>query len=99
MVVSNPPYVPLDERPGLQREVRDFEPASALFAGADGLDCYRRLIRDAPRVLRPRGWLILELGYNSRSAVLKLLNTAHWGEPEIFPDLAGFSRILAVAKQ
>jgi release factor glutamine methyltransferase len=99
MVVSNPPYVPLDERPGLQREVRDFEPASALFAGADGLDCYRRLIRDAPRVLRPRGWLIVELGYNSRSAVLGLLNAAHWGEPEIFPDLAGFSRILAVAKQ
>ena len=98
MVLSNPPYVPLGDIPGLQREVRDFEPPSALFAGPDGLDCYRRLIQDAPRVLRPGGWLILELGYNSRSAVLEMLHGEEWGEPEIFPDLAGFSRILAVTK-
>lgn len=98
MVLSNPPYVPLGDLPGLQREVRDFEPPAALFAGPDGLDCYRHLIRDAPRVLRRGGWLILELGYNSRSAVLEMLRGEEWDEPEIFPDLAGFSRILAVAK-
>jgi methylase of polypeptide subunit release factors len=49
-------------------------------------------------VLHRGGWLILELGYNSRSAVLEMLNPADWGKPEISPDLAGFSRILAVAK-
>jgi len=98
MVLSNPPYVPRDDLPGLQREVRDFEPHAALFAGPDGLDCYRRLIPNASRVLRAGGWLILELGYNSRSAVVEMLDTADWRKPEIIPDLAGIPRILAVAK-
>ena len=57
-----------------------------------------RALAEMRRVLRPGGWLILELGYNSRSAVLEMLHGEEWDEPEIFPDLAGFSRILAVTK-
>jgi len=99
MVLSNPPYVPLEDLPGLQREVREYEPAEALFAGPDGLDCYRRLIGQTARVLRPGGWMVLELGYNSRSAVLEMLSTEEWDEAEIFPDLAGIPRIVAVTKR
>src|SRR5215475_3076462 len=53
LIVSNPPYVPVTQREGLQREVRDFEPHVALFAGQTGFELYDRMVADAPRVLRP----------------------------------------------
>lgn len=62
LVISNPPYIPTEDIPGLMREVRDHEPHSALDGGPDGMDCYRLLFRHAPRWLRPRGLLILEMG-------------------------------------
>ena len=61
LVVSNPPYVPDADRESMQREVRDWEPATALFAGTDGLDVYRRLIPEAWRVLRAGGHMALEI--------------------------------------
>ncbi|HUJ21084.1 MAG TPA: peptide chain release factor N(5)-glutamine methyltransferase [Bryobacteraceae bacterium] len=94
LVVSNPPYVPLDERAGVQREVRDYEPPVALFAGPTGFEIYERLLSDAPRVLRPGGWLILELGYNSRDRVIAMLGT-EWRDVRVAPDLAGIPRVLA----
>ena len=95
LVVSNPPYVPLQEKDSLQREVRDWEPHLALFGGQDGLDNYRRLIEDAPRVLRPGGWLIMELGIRQLEAVTQTL-TSEWTERRIVEDLAGLPRVLAV---
>ncbi len=65
LIVSNPPYVPLGDRHGLQREVRDWEPHVALFAGETGFEIYQRIVADAPRVLRPGGWLVMELGFGS----------------------------------
>ena len=59
LIVSNPPYVPLTERTGLQREVRDWEPQIALFGGETGFEFYERIVAAAPRVLRPGGWLIM----------------------------------------
>ena len=73
LIVSNPPYVPLAHREGLQREVRDFEPHVALFAGHTGFELYDRIVADAPRVLRPGGWLIMELGFTSLDHVQALL--------------------------
>ncbi len=98
LVVCNPPYVPLADLPGLQRELR-FEPAQALFGGEDGLDVYRRLARDAARIVRPGGWLLLELGYNGRSAVEEILGRADWDEPIVRADLAGIDRVLAVQRR
>jgi release factor glutamine methyltransferase len=95
VVASNPPYVPLGEKPGLQREVRDYEPAVALFAGATGFEIYERLVTDAGRVLRPGGWLILELGYTSRDRVRGMLLDSQWQHIRIEPDLAGIPRVLA----
>jgi release factor glutamine methyltransferase len=97
MVASNPPYVGLSERDGLQREVREHEPAIALFAGADGNAVYRRLIADAGRVLRPRGWLLLELGYRSADAVRGMLNES-WSDVSTAGDLAGIPRVLAARR-
>jgi release factor glutamine methyltransferase len=94
VLVSNPPYVPRADHPALQREVRDYEPHTALFAGPTGLEIYQRLIADAPRVLHPGGWLLLELGYNSLEPVRGMLSTG-WGETAVEQDLAGLPRVLA----
>ena len=94
LVVSNPPYVPLSERAGLQREVRDFEPAVALFAGPTGYEIYERLVVDARRVLRPGGWLVMELGFGTHERVLAMLG-AGWEEARLVPDLAGIPRVAA----
>jgi release factor glutamine methyltransferase len=94
VLVSNPPYVPRTDERGLQREVRDYEPHIALFGGPTGLETYQRLIVDAARVLRPRGWLLLELGYNSLDPVRAMLEHG-WTDIDVIPDLAGFPRVIA----
>jgi release factor glutamine methyltransferase len=96
LVVSNPPYVPLTQQAGLQREVRDFEPHLALFAGTTGFEIYDRLVADAPRVLRPGGWLVMELGFGCRDHVAGLL--AGWRDLRIHPDLAGIPRVIAAQR-
>jgi release factor glutamine methyltransferase len=97
LIVSNPPYVPDSQREGLQREVRDWEPHVALFAGATGFELYDRLVADAPRVLRPGGWLIMELGFCSVDHVRNLL--AGWEDLRIEADLAGIPRVIAARKR
>ncbi len=98
VLVSNPPYVPRTDEAGLQREVRDHEPHVALFAGPTGLEIYERLIVQAARVLRPHGWLLLELGYNSLNPVRAMLDSG-WSDIDVTPDLAGFPRVLAARKR
>jgi len=94
LIVSNPPYVPLGDRAGLQREVREYEPEAALFAGPTGFEIYQRLVDEASRLLRRGGWLVMELGYNSRDRVMEMLR-AGWRDVQIVPDLAGIPRVLA----
>jgi release factor glutamine methyltransferase len=95
VVVSNPPYVPTTDHSGLQREVRDYEPAVALFAGETGTEIYERLITDAARILKSGGSLLLELGYNSLEPVRKMLDS-RWSEITVQLDLAGLPRVLIV---
>ena len=94
LVVSNPPYVSDRDRNALQREVRDYEPPVALFAGPTGFEIYERLITEARRVLSRGGWLVMELGFQSRDRVLELLSGG-WREVETVPDLAGIPRVAA----
>lgn len=96
LIVSNPPYVPETEREGVQREVRDWEPPLALYGGPTGLDVYRRIVDDAPRVLRPGGWLVMELGFGTHERVAGML--AEWGAVEVTPDLAGIPRVVAARR-
>ena len=97
LIVCNPPYVPIAQRQGLQREVRDWEPYVALFAGETGFEIYGRIVADAPRVLRPGGWIVMELGFGTRDYVANLLSG--WQDVRIQPDLAGIPRVIAARRQ
>ncbi len=93
LIASNPPYVPETDRPTLAVEVRDFEPALALFAGPDGLTVYRRLIPQAFAALVPGGWLLLEIGFGQRDAIDALLAAAGFASIAFTPDLQGIPRV------
>jgi release factor glutamine methyltransferase len=92
LIVANPPYVAADD-PHLQQGDLRFEPRPALAAGADGLAELRRIVGAAPKYLRPRGWLLLEHGYNQAEACGDLLLDAGFGELLFRPDFAGVPRI------
>jgi release factor glutamine methyltransferase len=93
IVVSNPPYVPSTHRSSLAAEVRDHEPSVALFAGADGLDVYRRLIPAAFSALIPGGFIALEIGYAQSSPIAELLAASGFHRIEFRPDLQGIPRV------
>jgi release factor glutamine methyltransferase len=93
IVVSNPPYVAESDRASLSVEVREFEPEQALFAGADGLGIYRRLIPEAPAALSRGGFLVLEIGYGQDAAVRELLAQAGFAGIGAVPDLQGIPRV------
>lgn len=95
VIVSNPPYVAESAREGLQREVRDFEPSIALFGGPRGTEIYERLFEDARRVLRPRGRLVVELGFDSLEAVSQIADG--WKDIEVRDDLAGIPRVFSAS--
>jgi release factor glutamine methyltransferase len=94
VLVSNPPYVPSAELNTLATEVRDHEPHIALTSGPTGFEIYQRLIAGAPRVLRPGGHLILELGYNSSVQVRELL-AGRFENIQLSSDLAGIPRVVS----
>jgi release factor glutamine methyltransferase len=97
IVVSNPPYVPESDRATLDVEVRDYEPAQALFAGEDGFQIYRRLIPAAFGALVPGGFLALEIGYGQQKAIQALLAEAGFSGFEFTDDLQKIPRV-AVAR-
>lgn len=72
IIVCNPPYIKSGDITGLQREVKDFEPLSALDGGEDGLDFYRRLAKDAPRKLAKGGTILMECGAGQAQEIVKL---------------------------
>ena len=98
LIVSNPPYVPDGALAGLQREVRDHEPRLALTPGLDGLAVIRRLIQQAPDFLKPKGYLLVEIGFDQGEAVRHLIDPDVWELLEIQPDLQGIPRILTLQK-
>ena len=95
IVVANPPYVPDCDRPTLAPDVRDYEPASALFAGPDGLDAIRTLVPAARRVLRPGGELFMEIGAGQAPAVEALLRRTPGLEfDRVAADLQSIPRVV-----
>lgn len=95
-IVSNPPYVPMSEAPELHPQVREYEPWTALFAGDDGLDVYRRLIPQAREALKEGGWLALELGHGQSIAVGELLTG--WRDVGFVNDLQKIPRVALARK-
>lgn len=95
VIVSNPPYVGERERPTLEPEVVEWEPGSALFSGADGLDLIRELLRGAPDHLVSGGLLALEIGAEQGGAARDLAAaTGAYSSVQVKTDLAGRERML-----
>ena len=95
VIVSNPPYIGETELPTLDPEVREWEPAAALFSGGDGLTLIRELVTEAPGYLRPGGLLALEIGADQADEVSRLIRgTGRYGEPVVRLDFAGRDRIV-----
>ncbi len=90
-IVSNPPYIPESDRPALHPQVRDHEPATALFAGETGLDIYRCLIPEALKAVNPNGLLALEIGYGQQTELAALL--AGWQDVKFINDLQQIPRV------
>lgn len=93
LVLSNPPYIA--ETEALSAGVRDHEPAMALFAGADGLDDYRRILPQLPGLLNPGALAVLEIGHTQGPALLAMA-AAHGLAASLHPDLAGRDRCAAL---
>jgi release factor glutamine methyltransferase len=92
-IVSNPPYVSRAETSRLQREVREHEPHVALFAEDDGLSAYRQLIPSAQRLLRPGGYLLMEIGFGLEERVLSLFGEG-WEQLPTGADIQGIPRVV-----
>lgn len=93
LVVSNPPYISTEEFATLEPEVRDHEPRIALTDEGDGLAFYRLLFARAPRVLRPGGAVMCEIGHGQAEAIADIAARAGIRMREIIPDLAGIPRV------
>ncbi|SDW85136.1 peptide chain release factor N(5)-glutamine methyltransferase [Paenibacillus sp. PDC88] len=93
ILVSNPPYIPADDIAGLQREVREHEPRTALDGGPDGLGPYRTMMAQLALLAAPPRLVGFELGQGQAEDVADLLRVAgHWDEIIVVPDLAGIDR-------
>jgi release factor glutamine methyltransferase len=99
LIVCNPPYVSAVEFEKLDKNIKDYEPKSALLAGTDGLAIYRRIIENADRFLKPDAALMLEIGYAQGPAIKELLEqTGSFAEIKIEKDLHNNDRIATAVK-
>ena len=98
LIASNPPYIGRREAATLAREVRDHEPAIALFGGEEGYELYSDLITQSAAHLRPDGILVLELGHDSLPAVQPLFETPAWTNVGVTNDLAGIPRVVSAER-
>jgi release factor glutamine methyltransferase len=100
LILTNPPYIPRGEMTGLMAEVRDFEPASALDGGEDGLDFYRRALKEAGDFLFPEGWFLGEIGAGQDQKILEIASRIPaLGEFSFAPDLGGIKRVFKARKK
>ena len=95
VIVSNPPYIPPNNKETIQREVR-FEPEIALFTNDEfGIEFYEKIIMQANKYMNKGGYLLFELGINQSNSVKTLLMQNNFGDIEIVKDLAGIDRVIS----
>ena len=99
LIVSNPPYISSEEMTNLQREVRAFEPWTALTDGRDGFSIIEKIIVSAPQFLKPNGFLLLEIGFGQAAKVFEMFDRVIWRTVEILPDLQGIPRTVRAQTQ
>ncbi|MFZ5800866.1 MAG: peptide chain release factor N(5)-glutamine methyltransferase, partial [Candidatus Omnitrophota bacterium] len=98
VVVSNPPYISQQEMEGLAPEVKS-EPREALFGGLDGLDFYRRIIKESPVFLKKNGLLIMEMGHNQSQAIQEIIRQSGlYRFEKIVNDYRDIERVIIVRK-
>lgn len=95
LILTNPPYIGTME--ALPAEVREHEPAEALFAGSDGLDDYRRIVPELPRLLAPGGIAVIEIG-STQAEVVAAMVTQTGLRAAVARDLAGLSRVVSAVE-
>jgi release factor glutamine methyltransferase len=97
LVVSNPPYIPTADLAALETEVIAHDPMIALDGGEDGLDPYRLIFARLPKLLKPKGIAVFEIGYGQDKSIPALARQAGLEIIELKPDLSGIPRALALS--
>ena len=97
IIISNPPYITKPAMETLSAEVKNFDPHLALSGGDDGLEAYREIISKAKKFLKPKGQVILEIGFDQRASVEDLLKEAGFSKVTTTKDLAGYDRMVCAA--
>jgi release factor glutamine methyltransferase len=100
MIISNPPYIRSDEINHLEPEIFQYEPRMSLDGGADGLRCIEQIIIRAHHFLKPKGKLLLEMGYDQRADIQAILNSVNrYGGISYYKDYSGHDRGVMVEKK
>ncbi len=93
-IVSNPPYIPRDDIPGLDHSVKDYEPHLALDGGEDGLDFYRAISEKWKAALAPGGRLYFEVGIGQADSVLRIMRAQGFGDIQVVKDHNEIPRVV-----
>ena len=96
LIVTNPPYIRTGDLENLQREIKEHEPLIALDGGADGLDFYRRIAKEASVYLNKGACILTEIGYDQAEDVISLFDDAGFKRATVFQDLSGHDRIIRI---
>jgi release factor glutamine methyltransferase len=98
LIVSNPPYLAMEEMDHVQPEVREYEPRIALTDGSDGLSAYRVIAAQAQGYLTPQGRVLVEIGSRQAEDVVRIFDEQGWGDVVILPDMDGRDRVICASK-
>lgn len=94
IVISNPPYVSNSDFFRLESDVKDFEPKVSLLGGEDGLSCMTKIVSQAGRVLKNRGWCIVEVGAGQSEIVSEIFKGVGFKKVSTVKDLTGIERVV-----
>ncbi|MCC3861790.1 peptide chain release factor N(5)-glutamine methyltransferase [Pseudemcibacter aquimaris] len=98
VIISNPPYIGLIEKPNLSPEVKTHEPDTALFAGEDGLDDYKKIAAEIAPYLNDDGFIVLEIGHKQAAKVSDIFSEQGYSDIDTFQDLGARDRALKISK-
>ncbi|CUS95952.1 release factor glutamine methyltransferase [Candidatus Kryptobacter tengchongensis] len=96
LIVSNPPYIAVDEIENLQDEIKKFEPRHAITDGANGLSFYKRIAKIGKELINETGFILVEIAYGQAENVKKIFTDADYGQIEIFKDYLGIERVVKI---
>ena len=94
IIISNPPYIPFEEKKDIMKEVRNYEPSNALFADEKGLYFYRKIIENLSKQLKREQFLFLEVGINQPDGVVKILKNNNFNVISIKKDISNIPRCI-----